>query len=110
MDGNSGNTKRSDTDNASEAQKPSSPPNWSKDRKHSRPDEETVFCLKSAGYMVGKVKRGDGALSIERDGRIAWLIHDALDFDRSDVGTPFLFTIMMAIRTSGHNKIGSPRL
>lgn len=67
-------------------------------------DPEVLFCLRGAGYRVGHVTRHDGAISIERDERVAWLLSGDLVFERADAGTPFLFTILMALRSAARSR------
>jgi len=65
-------------------------------------DRELIFCLQQAGYEVGRRTRNNEAISIESDGRIAWLYanHD-LDITRADIGTPFSFVLILVVRHVG---------
>jgi hypothetical protein len=54
--------------------------------------------LKLAGYDVGRRARDHTAISVERDGRIAWLSRDGIGFAREDVGSDFCFVICLVLR------------
>ena len=65
-------------------------------------DRELIFCLQQAGYEIGRHTLNNEAISVEREGRTAWLYanHD-LGIAREDAGTPFTFVLILVSRQVG---------